>query len=170
MDGEGKFFTIITLHESLIPNFGCNRGEDNDFNLFSHWIWCCHVKNTKIYLWREWHGLRPPWEMITNTTPLTSFIDGLMSSVQAMKSVGKIITDGLTDRTRPSIYQSPVKPISVANYVTNKKTPTDGTPTVLQTDTRAPNFFFPREHYRRNKSVCIFNDKYRRTYRRIFRR
>jgi hypothetical protein len=55
-----------------------------------------------------------------------------------MKSVGEIITDGLIDGTRPSVYQSSVTPISVAKSVANKKTPTDGTPTVLQTDTCAP--------------------------------
>jgi hypothetical protein len=61
-----------------------------------------------------------------------------------MKSVGEIITDGLTDETRPSVYQSSVNPISVAKSVANKKkTPTDGTPTILQTDTRAPKKKFP---------------------------
>jgi len=39
-----------------------------------------------------------------------------------MKSVGEIITDGLTDGTRPSVYQSSVTPISVAKSVANKKT------------------------------------------------
>jgi hypothetical protein len=38
-----------------------------------------------------------------------------------MKSVGTIITDGLTNGTRPSVYQSSVKPISVAKSVANKK-------------------------------------------------
>jgi hypothetical protein len=38
-----------------------------------------------------------------------------------MKSVGEIIPDGLTDGTRPSIYQSSVTPISVAKSVANKK-------------------------------------------------
>jgi len=74
----------------------------------------------------------------TCTTPLTIFTDGLIPSVKAMKSVGTIITDGLIDRTRPSVYQSSVKPIYVAKCVANKKNPPEGTPTVLQTDTRAP--------------------------------
>jgi hypothetical protein len=61
-----------------------------------------------------------------------------------MKSIGTIITDGLTDGTRPLVYQSSVKFISVTKSVANKKkTPTDGTPTVLQTDTRAPKKEFP---------------------------
>jgi hypothetical protein len=64
--------------------------------------------------------------LCTITTPLTSFTDRLMPSVQAIKSVGKIITNSLTDGTRPSVYQSSVKPIFVANSVANKKTPTDG--------------------------------------------
>ena len=55
------------------------------------------------------------------TTPLTSFTDGLIPSVPSMKSVGEIITDGLTDGTRPSVYQSSVTPISVAKSVANKK-------------------------------------------------
>jgi hypothetical protein len=38
-----------------------------------------------------------------------------------MKSVGEIITDGVTDGTRPSVYQSSVTPISVAKSVANKK-------------------------------------------------
>ena len=84
-----------------------------------------------------------------------------------MKSIGEIIPDGLTDGKRLSVYQSSVNPISVANSVANiKKTATDGTPTVLQTDTRAPKKSFPREHYRRNKSVRNFIGKYRRHYRR----
>jgi hypothetical protein len=61
-----------------------------------------------------------------------------------MKSVGETNIDGLTDRTRPSVYQSSVNPISIAKSVANrKKKPTDGTPTVLQTDTRAPKKKFP---------------------------
>ena len=43
-----------------------------------------------------------------------------------MKSVGEIIPDGLTDRTRLSVYQSSVTLISVAKSVANKKTPTEG--------------------------------------------
>jgi hypothetical protein len=40
-----------------------------------------------------------------------------------MKSVGEIITDGLTDGSRPSVYQSLVTPISVTKSVANKKNP-----------------------------------------------
>jgi len=40
---------------------------------------------------------------IRNTTPLNSFTDGLIPSVSGMKVVGEIITDGLTDGTRPSV-------------------------------------------------------------------
>ena len=56
------------------------------------------------------------------TTTLSSFTDGLIPSVTAMKSVGKNNTDGITDGTRPSVKQSSVNPISVANSVANKKT------------------------------------------------
>ena len=56
-----------------------------------------------------------------NTTTLSSFTDGLIPSVTAMKSVGENNTDGLTDGTCPSIYQSSVNPISVAKSVANKK-------------------------------------------------
>jgi hypothetical protein len=38
-----------------------------------------------------------------NTTTLSSFTDGLIPSVTAMKSVGENHTDGLTDGTRPSV-------------------------------------------------------------------
>jgi len=81
--------------------------------------------------------------MYFSTTPLTSFTDGLIPSVTAMKSVGEIITDGLTDGSCPLVYQSSVTPISVAKPVANKKTPTNESPTVLQTDTRAPKKKFP---------------------------
>jgi len=76
------------------------------------------------------------------TTTLSSFTDGLIPSVTAMKSVGEKNTDGLTDGTRPSVKQSSVNPISVAKSVTNKKnhSPTE-TPTVIQTDTRAKKKF-----------------------------
>jgi uncharacterized protein YehS (DUF1456 family) len=37
------------------------------------------------------------------TAPLNSFTDGLIPSVTGMHSVGKIITDDFTDRTRPSV-------------------------------------------------------------------
>jgi hypothetical protein len=55
------------------------------------------------------------------TTLLTSFTDEIIPSVKVMNSVGNIITDGLTDGTRPSVYQSSVKPIFVAKSVANKK-------------------------------------------------
>jgi hypothetical protein len=38
-----------------------------------------------------------------------------------MQSVGETNTDGITDGTRSSVYQSSVNPISVANSVANKK-------------------------------------------------
>jgi hypothetical protein len=38
-----------------------------------------------------------------------------------MKSIGKIITDDITDGICPSVYQSSVKPISIAKFVANKK-------------------------------------------------
>jgi hypothetical protein len=72
---------------------------------------------TSIY---KHFGFVPP-PTPDHTTPLTNFTDGLIPSVKAMKFVGKIITDGLTDGTRPSVYQSLVKPISIANSVVNKK-------------------------------------------------
>ena len=56
-----------------------------------------------------------------NTTTLSSFTDGLIPSVTAMKSVGENNTDGITDGTRPSVYQSSVNPISVTKSVANKK-------------------------------------------------
>ena len=74
------------------------------------------------------------------TTSLNSFTDRLIPSVTGMKSIGEIITDGLTDGIHPSVYQSSVTPISVAKSVANKK---KHPPTVLQTDTRAPKNFFP---------------------------
>jgi hypothetical protein len=59
-----------------------------------------------------------------------------------MKSVGETNTDGFTDGLYPSVNQSSVNLISVANSVANKKnhTPTE-TPTVIQTDTRAKKKF-----------------------------
>jgi len=70
-----------------------------------------------------------------STTLLNSFTDGLIPSVTGMKSVGEIITDGLTDGTRPS-----VTPIFVAKSVADKK---KYPPTILQKDTRAPKKTFP---------------------------
>jgi len=72
------------------------------------------------------------------TTTLSSFTDGLIPSVTAMKSVGEKNIDG----TRPSVKQSSVNPISVAKSVANKKNhPPTETPTVIQTDTRAKKKF-----------------------------
>ena len=68
------------------------------------------------------------------TTTLSSFTDGLIPSVTAMKSVGEKNIDG----TRPSVKQSSVNPISVAKSVANKK---NHPPTVIQTDTRAKKKF-----------------------------
>jgi len=70
----------------------------------------------------------------TITTTLSSFTDGMIPSVTAMKSVGEKNTDG----TRPSVKQSSVNPISVAKSVANKK---NHPPTVIQTDTRAKKKF-----------------------------
>jgi len=105
--------------------------------------------------------------IITNrtlfTTTLYSFADGLILSVTAMNSVGKNNTDRVTDGSRPSVQQSSVNPISVANSVANKK---NHPPTEIPTDTRVPKKSFPREHYRRNTSVGNFKGNYRRHYRR----
>ena len=68
------------------------------------------------------------------TTTLSSFTDGLIPSVTAMKSVGEKNIDG----TRPSVKQSSVNPISVAKSVANKK---NHPPMVIQTDTRAKKIF-----------------------------
>ena len=54
-----------------------------------------------------------------NTTTLSSFTDGLIPSVKAIKSVGEQNTDGFTDGSDPSVKQSSVNPISVANSVAN---------------------------------------------------
>jgi hypothetical protein len=107
------------------------------------------------------------WLANKNTTTLSSFTDELILSVTAMKSVGENHTDG----TRLSVKQSSVNPISVANFVANKKNhPPTETPTEIQTDTRTPKKSFPREHYRRNKSVGNFKGNYRRHYRRKIHR
>ena len=53
------------------------------------------------------------------TTTLSSFTDGLIPSVKAIKSVGEKHTDGFTDGSDPSVKQSSVNPISVANSVQN---------------------------------------------------
>ena len=101
-------------------------------------------------------------EIVDFTTTLSSFTDGLISSVTAMKSVGEKNTDGLTDGTRPSVYQSSVNPISVAKSVANKKKhpPTEHRQSYRRIRARQKKSF-PREHYRPNKSVCNFNGNYR---------
>jgi hypothetical protein len=90
------------------------------------------------------------------TTTLSSFTDGLIPSVIAMNSVGENNTDGFTDGSRPSVKQSSVNPISVANSVANKKnhSPTD-TPTVIQTDTRAKKKFLAGTLPTANPSVLL---------------
>jgi len=60
-------------------------------------------------------------EKITSTTSLNIFTNGLIPSGTRMKSVGEIITDGLTDGIRLSVYQSSVTPIFIAKSVANKK-------------------------------------------------
>jgi hypothetical protein len=101
------------------------------------------------------------------TTSLNSFTDRLIPSVTGMKSIGEIITDGLTDGIHPSVYQSSVTPISVAKSVANKKKhpPTEHRRSYRRIRARQK-IFFPREHYRRNKSICNFNGNYRRHIRR----
>jgi len=121
--------------------------------------WAVNISELSV----QYRQIYPSVISTVNTTPLTSFTDGLIPSVTAMKSVGEIITDGITDETRPSVYQSSVTPLFVAKSVANKK---KHPPTVLQTDTHAPKKSFSREHYRRNKSVCKFNGNYRRKFRR----
>jgi len=54
-----------------------------------------------------------------NTTTLSSFTDGLIPSVKAIKSVGEQNTNGFTDGSDPSVKQSSVNPIFVANSVAN---------------------------------------------------
>ena len=97
------------------------------------------------------------------TTSLNSFTDGLIPSVTGMKSIGEIITDGLTDGIHPSVYQSSVTPISVAKSVANKKNTHRRSYRRIRARQKK---FFPREHYRRNKSICNFNGNYRRHIRR----
>ena len=86
------------------------------------------------------------------TTTLSSFTDGLIPSVIAMKSVGERNTDGIY----PSVNQSSVNPISVANSVANKKNhPLTETPTVIQTDTRANKKFLAGKLPTANPSVIL---------------
>jgi len=40
---------------------------------------------------------------VSITTPLYSFTDGLILLVTGMNFIGKIITDGFIDETRPSV-------------------------------------------------------------------
>ena len=87
-----------------------------------------------------------------------------------MNSVGENNTDGFTDGSRPSVKQSSVNPIFVANSVANKKThPPKETPTVIQTDTRAPKKI-PRGKITDGFSVGNVKGNDRRIYRRLFRR
>jgi hypothetical protein len=69
-----------------------------------------------------------------------------------MKSVGENNTDGFTDESDPSVNQSSVNPISVANSVTNKK---NHPPTVIQTDTRAKKKFLAGTLPTANPSVIV---------------
>ena len=79
-----------------------------------------------------------------------------MPSVTAMKSVGENNTDGVTDGSSPSVNQSSVNPISVANSVANKKNhPPTETPTVIQTDTRAKKIFLAGTLPTANPSVLL---------------
>ena len=73
-----------------------------------------------------------------------------------MKSVGENTTDGNTDGSDPSVNQSSVNPIFVANSVTNKKnhSPTE-TPTVIQTNTRAKKKFLAGTLPTDNPSVLL---------------
>ena len=90
------------------------------------------------------------------TTTLSSFTDGLIPSVTAMKSVGENNTDGFTDGSDPSVKQSSVNPISVAKSVANKKNhPPTETPTVIQTDTRAKKKFLAGTLPTDNPSVIL---------------
>ena len=86
------------------------------------------------------------------TTTLSSFTDGLIPSVTAIKSVGENNTDGFTDGSDPSVKQSSVNPISVANSVANKK---NHPPTVIQTDTRAKKKFLAGTLPTDNPSVIL---------------
>jgi hypothetical protein len=73
-----------------------------------------------------------------------------------MKSVGENNTDGFTDGSAPSVNQSSVNPISVANSVANKKNhPPTETPTVIQTDTRAKKKFLAGTLPTANPSVLL---------------
>jgi hypothetical protein len=73
-----------------------------------------------------------------------------------MKSVGERNTDGFTDGIYPSVNQSSVNPISVANSVANKKNhPPTETPTVIQTDTRANKKFLAGKLPTANPSVIV---------------
>jgi hypothetical protein len=57
------------------------------------------IENKNIWPTTE----RESHNTIIFTTTLSSFTDGLILSVTAMKSVGENNTDGLTDVTRPSV-------------------------------------------------------------------
>jgi hypothetical protein len=73
-----------------------------------------------------------------------------------MKSVGERNTDGFTDGIYPSVNQSSVNLISVANSIANKKNhPPTETPTVIQTDTRANKKFLAGKLPTANPSVIL---------------
>jgi len=93
------------------------------------WLWkTLHTRTMKTE-GEKWYAFKTNFDIFRcfmmypwYTTTLSSFTDGLIPSVTAMKSVGENHTDGITDGTRPSVKQSSVNPISVANSVANKKT------------------------------------------------
>jgi len=73
-----------------------------------------------------------------------------------INSVGDNNTYGFTDGARPSVNQSSVNPISVANSVANKKNhPPTETPTAIQTDTRAKKKFLAGTFPTANPSVLL---------------
>ena len=87
-----------------------------------------------------------------------------------MKSVGETNTDGFTDGLYPSVNQSSVNLISVANSVANKKKPyTDGN-TDGNTDEYARQKKIPRGNITDGQSVSNVKGNYRRHHRRVFRR
>jgi len=87
-----------------------------------------------------------------------------------MKSVGENTTDGNTDGSDPSVNQSSVNPIFVANSVTNKKKPfTDGN-TDGNTDEYARQKKIPRGNITDGQSIGTVKGNYRRHHRRVVRR
>ena len=104
------------------------------------------------------------------TTTLSSFTDGLIPSVTAMKSVGENNTDGVPDGSAPSVNQLSVNPISVANSVANKKKPSTDGNTDGNTDGYARQKKIPRGNITDSQSVGNFKGNYRRHHRRKTRR